>query len=224
VRRRGWEIRVLEGRELDDALEAEIDAVESVWRARRRRVLGFAMGMGTFKPILRPDDLYAVARAPEGELRAVMRFAAHREKLSLEAMRRIGETPNGLNEALVVRALEAAAERRVAEVSLNYAGLGHVVHASREGGGVGGAMSRGCLGLLGRRFQLERLVRFNDKFFPEWRPRFLVYESPDTLPRAVVRILQAEGYLREPRQLPALAGRLGVPRRRPGSVSANVAG
>ena len=38
-----------------------------------------------------------------------MRFLAHRDKLSLDTMRRVGETPNGLNEALVCHALESRA-------------------------------------------------------------------------------------------------------------------
>ena len=109
VQHRGWQINVREGRELSSAPESEIDALETAWRAGKRRLLGFAMGMGEFDPDLRPDDLYLLARSPEGELRAVMRFVAHCGKLSLDTMRRVGETPNGLNEALVCRALEVAA-------------------------------------------------------------------------------------------------------------------
>jgi hypothetical protein len=40
-------------------------------------LLGFAMGMGSFDPDVRADDLYVLARSPEGELGAVMRFVAH---------------------------------------------------------------------------------------------------------------------------------------------------
>jgi len=51
------------------------------------------------------------------------------------------------------------------------------------------------IGLLGRHFQMERLVRFNDKFTPSWRPRYLVYESRVALPRTVLGVLEAEGYI-----------------------------
>ena len=190
VQRRGWQIDVREGRELNSGVESEIDALESVWRAGKRRLLGFAMGMGEFDPDMRPDDLYFLARSPEGELRAVMRFVAHCGKLSLDTMRRIGETPNGLNEALVCRALECARERGIPEVSLNYAGLAHVVRGQSRS-----RPARAVLALLSRRFQLERLVRFNEKFLPIWRPRFLLYEPSAGLPRATLRVLQAEGYL-----------------------------
>jgi len=122
-----------------------------------------------------------------------MRFAACRGRLSLDTMRRVGETPNGLNEALVCRALEVARERGVPEVSLNYAGLAHLLR--RDERAPARLRARILMAVLGRRFQMQRLVRFNEKFSPDWRPRYLVYESPAALPRSVLRVLQAEGYL-----------------------------
>lgn len=124
-----------------------------------------------------------------------MRFISHRGKLSLDTMRRVGETPNGLNEALVCRALEIAREAGISEVSLNYAGLGHLIRRGATGTLVGRALRRLTIALLNRRFQMERLVRFNEKFSPHWRPRYLVYESRVALPSSVYRVLQAEGYL-----------------------------
>ena len=49
---------------------------------------------------------------------------------------------------------------------------------------------------------MESLVCFNDKFFPDWRPRFLLYQSPLSLPAAVLKVLQAEGYLSRQRAVP----------------------
>jgi lysyl-tRNA synthetase, class II len=195
VERRGWRITACEGRDLDDALEAQLDELEAKWRAKQRRLHGFAMGMGSYTPDVRPADLYLLARSPEGDLRAAMRFIDHCGKLSLDTMRRVGDTPNGCNEALVARALELARERGVREVSLNYAGLAHLVRDTSDRTVSGHRLRRLALRALGRRFQLERLVCFNEKFHPEWRPRFLVYESPTGLPRTVMRVLQAEGYL-----------------------------
>ncbi|HEY2770727.1 MAG TPA: phosphatidylglycerol lysyltransferase domain-containing protein [Solirubrobacteraceae bacterium] len=191
IERRGWHIVAREGREIDVGLEAEIDTVEDAWRAERHRMIGFAMGMGEFERGVPARDLYLLGRSPEGDLRAVMRFIRHRGKLSLDTMRRVGDTPNGLNEALVCKALEAARDGGVAEVSLNYAGLAHLV---RDPAALGPGR-RLVLRLLGRRFQMERLVRFNDKFSPEWRPRHLVYESRISLCGSVLRVLQAEGYI-----------------------------
>lgn len=195
VERRGWQIAAYDGRELDARQLWEMDEVEAAWRAERSRVLGFAMGMGEFGWAAEDDDLYLLARSPEGRLGAVMHFISHCGKLSLDTMRRVGETPNGLNEALVCRALEVAGARRIPEVSLNYAGLAHLVRQPPSGGPAGRLATRVTLKLLARRFQMQRLVTFNDKFSPEWRPRYLVFESRRRLPGAVWRVLQAEGYL-----------------------------
>jgi len=205
LERRGWQIEVFEGRELDEALGSEVDLLEAAWRLSRRRLLGFAMGMGPFDADVRPNDLYLLARSPEGRLRAVMRFVSHCGKLSLDTMRRLQDTPNGLNEALVCRALEVARDRGVPEVSLNYAGLGHLARDRERSGANTRRLNRIVLRVLSGRFQLERLVRFNEKFSPEWRPRYLVYESRVALPRATLRVLQAEGYLpqRQPLRLPS---------------------
>jgi lysylphosphatidylglycerol synthetase-like protein (DUF2156 family) len=111
----------------------------------------------------------------------------------------------------------------VPEVSLNYAGLAHLV---RDDGGrsrLRCSVDRGLVGMLSRRFQLERLVRFNDKFQPEWRPRYLVFESRSGLPRVVLRVLQAEGYLPQ-RARRRLRTRLrALPRALPPSARVNAA-
>ncbi len=198
--RRGWEITVHEGREVGPALEAELTTLELTWRTRQRHLHGFAMGMGRYASEIRPDDLYAVARSPEGALGAVMRFADHAGKLSLDTMRRVGETPNGLNEALVAAALQAAAARGIPEVSLNYAGLAHLVRGRPLTNPLARLLTQVVMAPLGRRFQMERLIRFNDKFSPEWRPRYLVYETQASLPRTILRVLQVEGYVPEPRR------------------------
>jgi lysyl-tRNA synthetase class 2 len=197
VHRRGWQIAVREGREVAPELEAEMEALSARWLEAHPRVHGFAMGMGAFAGDLRPDDLYLLARSPQGELCAVMRFVTCGSNLSLDTMQRVGNTPNGLNEALVARALEVARERGTHEVSLNYAGLAHVIRHEPSRNRAVRALTRLALVPLHRRFQMDRLVRFNDKFSPQWRPRYLVYESRAGLPRAIVRVLQAEGYLPE---------------------------
>jgi lysyl-tRNA synthetase, class II len=211
VERRGWQLVACDGVDIDTETEAEIEALESAWRTTKRRLLGFTMGMGAFEGGVRPGDLYLLARAPEGELHAVMRFIAHHGKLSLDTMRRVGETPNGLNEALVCRALELARAREVSEVSLNYAGLAHLIRQPVGGGWRHRAGASLILTACARRFQMERLVRFNEKFAPEWRPRYLVYESRARLPVAVIRTLQAEGYIPVPgRHAPPEEPRTGV--------------
>ncbi len=196
LERHGWRVVMREGREIDVELQAEIDAVESRWRAQREHVLGFAMSMGEFELAIRADDLYVLALSPEGELQGLLRFLAHQRKLSLDVMRRVGQLPNGLIEALVCHALQFARAQQVKEVSLNYAGLAHLLRPDAPGGRCGKALAQRLLRPLRSRFQMDRLVQFNEKFSPCWRSRYLVFDSRTGLPRTIVRVLQAEGYIR----------------------------
>jgi lysyl-tRNA synthetase class 2 len=153
-----------------------------------------------------------------------MRFASYCGNLSLDTMRRVGETPNGLNEALVCRAIESARELGVPQVSLNYAGLAHLVRGASEHRSAIGRLFVELLvrGLAGR-FQMERLVRFNEKFSPQWRPRYLVYESRATLPRSILRVLQAEGYVPGGEERAPVTVRIPPRGTLPGSVPARTA-
>jgi len=44
-------------------------------------------------------------------------------------------------------------------------------------------------------FQLDNLLLFNRKFFPDWERRFVVYERKRDLPRIGIAALAAEAYL-----------------------------
>jgi lysyl-tRNA synthetase class 2 len=205
VERHGWSVEVVDADRLTDVAISGIARVEASWRAERPRIQGFAMTLGRLWGAGEDQaSLYVLGRDDAGEVRAFLRFAAYEGGLSLDSMRRSGETPNGLNEAMVVAALTHARELGLREVSLNFAGFSHVMAASAALS-PGARLMRFGLSLAHGRFQLERLVRFNDKFFPQWRPRYLVYSRRTDLPLVALRVLQAEAYLRPPR----------TPRRRP---------
>src|SRR4029077_1467201 len=144
---------------------------------------------------------------PEGRLRSFLRFAAYRDGLSLDLMRRAAEEPNGLTEAMVVAAIEHAKKRGLASVSLNFAGFAHVMAADAALNRSQRAL-RFLLRRFHGRFQLERLVRFNAKFFPSWQPRYLVYDGLEHLPLSALRVLRSEPYLPPPARDGGRRGRL----------------
>jgi len=233
VRRLGWSVEVVDATALGSAARRAIDDLESAWRERQPRMQGFAMTLGhLWGPIEDRGAVFALARDADGVLRAFQRYAPYRGGLSLDVMRRDEDTANGLNEALVVAVVARAAELGLREVSLNFAGFSHIMRPDPETLSRGERVLRRLLGLVHGRFQLERLAAFNAKFFPAWRPRYLVYPSVASLPRAGLRVLQAEGYLprrerdREPARprlapdLPAPAAAGGLPPAPPASVAA----
>jgi lysyl-tRNA synthetase class 2 len=197
--RRGWTLDVVAGSELTGATTEELAGVEAAWRAGRPRLTGFAMTLGRLWGAEEDGhSLYVIGRGPDGAVSAFARFAQYREGLSLDVMRRVGDAPNGLNDALVVRAIEYARAHGLRAVSLNFAGFAHVMGPDRRLT----PSQRALRWLLRRahgRFQLERLVTFNDKFAPRWEPRYLVHREAQRLPVLGLRVLQAEAYIRTPR-------------------------
>jgi lysyl-tRNA synthetase class 2 len=204
VARRGWTIELVRGAQLTPPLIAELTVVEAAWRRLgHHRLYGFAMaGDRLWGAPEDCHDLYAIARNPAGEVRAFQRYVPYRGGLSLDAMRRLDDDPNGISDALVVATLQHAADLGLDEVSLNFAGFGHLMAADtlelRSHRAARWALQR-----MHGRFQLERLARFAEKFGPTWRPRFLVYTARTRLPLAALRVMQAEAYIKPPAMRPA---------------------
>jgi lysylphosphatidylglycerol synthetase-like protein (DUF2156 family) len=226
VERAGWRIATLPADALEAGTIAELAELEQRWRACQPRVCGFAMTLGRLWGAPEDDDaVYVLARDAAGRLGAFLRFVPYADGLSLDATRRgVKQEPNGLGEAMVVDLLRFARERGLPEVSLNFAGFAHVMAADPATLAPRDRLLRWALQRLHSRFQLDRLVRFNVKFFPTWRPRYLLYRRRRDLPLVALRVLQAEAYVRPPavRQLPQRwqpAGRPVGAQHRPGAAA-----
>jgi lysyl-tRNA synthetase class 2 len=158
---------------------------------------GFSMAMESLQGQHDHETLVVIARDGDGEIRGVLHFVPcyGRPAVSLSFMRRDPETPNGLTEFLVVRAIELLRECGVEELSLNFAAFAKWMHSPDKRH----ERVLGKLIALGNPFfQIESLYRFNAKFFPRWEPRFLVYEGALGLPRASIAAMWAEGQLPKP--------------------------
>ena len=158
---------------------------------------GFSMAMDSIDGRDRPDTLVVLARDADGAVRGVLHFVPcyGRPAMSLSFMRRDPDTPNGLTEFLVVKAVELLRERGCSEISLNFAAFARWIHSPEKPA----ERALGKLIALGNPFfQIESLYRFNAKFFPRWEPRYLVYEGAFGLPRASIAAMWAEGQLWKP--------------------------
>ena len=146
------------------------------------------------------DTTVVVARDATGTARGFLHLVPTygRPAVSLSAMRRERDTPNGLMEFLVVRAVEELRARGIEELSLNFAAFARWMHAPRNG--IERRLGR-MVSLANPFFQIESLYRFNAKFTPRWSPRYLLYERPLDLPRVALATMRVEG------QLPALPRR-----------------
>jgi len=188
--------------ELDERTLCELEKVTERWLAGACE-RGFSMSMDSLRTERDAGGVVLLARDGEGRIRGFLHLVPSygRPAMSLSSMRRDRETPNGLMEFLVVRAIEKLRDRGVEELSLNFAAFARVMHGPR------GRFERlaGKLVALGNPyFQIESLYRFNAKFFPRWEPRYLLYEGALGLPRAGLAVMWAEG------QLPKLRRRVPV--------------
>jgi lysyl-tRNA synthetase class 2 len=205
IERSGYETRVRRVRELTEDEKQEVRLAADAWRGTDTE-RGFSMALGRFGEEADGDCVVVTAhKAPEpgaahpepGDLRAVLHFVPWGEDgMSLELMRRDRAADPGLNELLIVAALQEAPRLGIARVSLNFAMFrSALARGERIGAGPVLRTWRGLLVFLSRWFQIESLYKFNAKFQPEWVPRFLVFPGSRDLPRIGFAIMQAEGFV-----------------------------
>ena len=198
LEKNGYTAELQDLAQLDEQQLAELERVSRNWRAGKAE-RGFTMSLDTLRQEDHGDSLVVVGRDPSGSIRGFLHFAPSYGRLavSLSLMRREKDTPNGLMEFLVVRAIEQLRERGIEEASLNFSVFARLIHEPR--GRVELMVGRILL-VADAFFQIERLYRFNAKFFPRWEARYLVYERRLGLPRVGLAALWAEGQLPRPRR------------------------
>lgn len=192
----GYTTELVEAGDLDDATFAALERLSETWRGGAAE-RSFSMAMDALRRDDEHDTLLLIAHDSDGHARGYLHFVPSfgRAAASLSLMRRDPETPNGLTEFMVVKAIEQLRARGIEEVSLNFAAFARFIHDPQ------GLFQRAA-GRLARHadavFQIERLYRFNAKFFPRWEPRYVMYESLAALPRVALASLWLEGQIPKP--------------------------
>ncbi|MER7188952.1 phosphatidylglycerol lysyltransferase domain-containing protein [Streptomyces flaveolus] len=220
IERAGYETRV---RRVADLGDAELDRVRRAaddWRGTDTE-RGFSMALGRIGDPADGDCLIATAHKQDavpgeyGDLKAILHFVPWgTDGVSLDLMRRDRSADPGMNELLIVAALQAAPKLGIARVSLNFA-MFRAALARGEKIGAGPVLRawRGLLVFLSRWFQIESLYKFNAKFQPRWEPRFVVYRASADLPRIGFAAMQAEGFVTLTPPLPRFLRRRATDRR-----------
>jgi lysyl-tRNA synthetase class 2 len=144
------------------------------------------------------EGVLAIAQDGDGEVGGFIQLvpAPASGGYSLATMRRAKETPNGLMEYLVVETIAWAGRSGASELSLNFSVFGELLRADTLP--LGQRALRFGLLRLDRVFQLERLMCFNRKFFPSWRPRYICVERVLDFPVVGLAYLHAESLLTPP--------------------------
>jgi hypothetical protein len=195
--------------EAGPALVDQLNDVSRRWRGRAPE-RGFTMALSRAVEGANPEHLLCVAfdaeGRPDGFLRLVPLFGGE-PGMTLDMMRRVPGSPNGVIEFLVANAIFALRDQGVSQLSMNFALMGrlfsHEFDLTRRE-----RMLKSVVSLGNPFFQIKSLHEFNRRFRPTWRPRVIVYEERWALPRIAVLYGGVEGFLALP-----LIGRYFVPER-----------
>ncbi|WP_019634063.1 bifunctional lysylphosphatidylglycerol flippase/synthetase MprF [Actinomadura atramentaria] len=170
----GVTVEIMDEHELDDALREKLLAVarSSLGGAAER---GFSMNLDELLTGRHPGTVVAVAYDRDGEPVGFQRYALAGDAISLDAMRRLPDGPNGVNERLIAAIVEYAEKHGLAEVSLNFAAFRELLDT--EDRNPLERVGYRALHLLDPWIAVESLYLFNRKFRPEYRSRCLLFRS-----------------------------------------------
>ncbi|MDH6126288.1 phosphatidylglycerol lysyltransferase domain-containing protein [Kitasatospora sp. GP82] len=206
IERNGYSCKVRRVSELTLEEKRQVADAAARWRGTDTE-RGFSMALGRFGDPSDDNGVVVTAHkapeegdapaAPGSDLKAVLHFVPWgKDGISLELMRRDRAADPGLNELLIVAALQEVPNLGVKRVSLNFAMFrSALARGERIGAGPVLRAWRGLLVFLSRWFQIESLYKFNAKFQPEWEPRFLVYPQTRDVPRIGFAVMQAEAFI-----------------------------
>jgi len=198
---------------LEPELRAQIEAMSE--ESRQGDVeRGFSM---TLSRLFDPEDtglLLSVTRSAEGRVDAFCQWvpAAAIGGWSLDVMRRrtdVEGLPNGLVDANIVATIAQLAGRGERGLGLNFAMMREVLEGDSTGSRID-AITRPLLQRLSEGTQMGTLSTFNDKFDPDWVPRYVILDSVEFVATQALVLAGAEGVTEIP-VIGRFLGRLGAP-------------
>lgn len=200
AQRAGLTVTVRRQQQLTVEELTELSAIADRWRAGQSE-RGFSMALNRFADSADSQVVLVTARNSDGEPVGLLTFVPWgRRGVSLDVMQRSPTAPNGVTELMVAELMRAADRLGITRVSLNFCMFrGVFADAARLGAGSLTRLNSSLLGVLDRFWQLERLYRANQKYDPQWRPRYLCYDSRIALPQVALAAAAAEGFLSLPR-------------------------
>ena len=218
--RRGWnrgnrdglKAEVRRSGDLDAGTVAELVGLSDRWRGGAAE-RGFSMSLGRLFDPRDRNSVVVIARDGAGKLVGFLNLVPwDADGASLDVMRRDKGAPSVINEFLIVEAARQLPQLGVTRLSLNFAFLrGLITAADMSGASLWARMQAWFLRKMSRWFQIESLYLFNQKFGPDWVPRYCGIQSMEDLPRVALAMGRAEGFVESPVRLPWRRRSTGTP-------------
>ncbi|BBX96220.1 lysylphosphatidylglycerol biosynthesis bifunctional protein LysX [Mycobacterium lacus] len=196
ARRAGLTVRIRRHRDISGDEMAQTIERADAWRDTETE-RGFSMALGRLGDPADSDCLLVEAIKPDHQVVALLSLVPWGTTgVSLDVMRRSPQSPNGTIELMVSELALHAESLGINRISLNFA----MFRAAFEQGAQLGAgpiarLWRGLLVFFSRWWQIETLYRSNQKYQPEWVPRYACYEDARLIPKVGVASVIAEGFL-----------------------------
>lgn len=157
---------------------------------------GFSMSMDRFGDH-HDDDTVITICTFDNHIAAFLYFVPWgNDRLSLDRMQREKGSDPGVNELLISDTAMWAKENGVTHISLNFAAFRSLFErADKISAGPITRGTRNIIRFFSNWFQVESLYRFNAKFQPEWRTRYVLYPRTADLVTVAWAALRAEKFI-----------------------------
>ena len=195
IKRKGYSCTTHKWSELDNDTRSQLRKLAHEWRygvAER----GFSMSMDRFGEDFDPDTYITIAWL-NNEIKGLLYYVPWTTNgLSLDRMQRERGTDPGVNELMIVETVEYARANNLTHVSLNFAAFRSLFErAAKISAGPITRGTRNIIRFFSNWFQVESLYRFNAKFQPEWRTRYVLYPRTPDLVKVAWAALRAEKFI-----------------------------
>lgn len=182
--------------EVDPSLKKELlDLMPKTRRGNHER--GFSMTLGRIFDPFDKDLLLVVARDKSGNPVAFCQYvpALKVNGYSLDLMRRdpSKEHPNGLIDFLLVSTIYYLRDLGYDYLSLNFATWRAFLDEDNQKSVIN-SLKRYFIKKLSKSMQIESLFRFNQKYDPEWVPRYAAYDAVEHMLPAAIALAKAESF------------------------------
>ncbi len=157
---------------------------------------GFSMGLDRFGEAFDDECIITIAEL-DGVKTGFLHFVPWDESsISLDRMQRERGSDPGVTELMIVATTEWAQQNNIKYISLNFAAFRSLFErADKISAGFVTRSLRNIIRFFSNWFPVESLYRFNAKFQPEWRTRYVLYPSAKDLPKVGMAAIRAEKFI-----------------------------
>lgn len=195
VKRKGYATWSKRWHELSVDEKNELKILVKKWRYGVSE-RGFSMSMDRFGEVVDDECLVTVATL-EGKIKGFLYFVPWGlDRISLDRMLREKNIDPGVTELLISDTVEFAKGHGITDISLNFAAFRSLFErAEKISAGPIVRSTRNLIRFFSNWFQVESLYRFNAKFQPQWRTRYVLYPKAKDLVSVAWAALKAERFI-----------------------------